>query len=233
MGDVDGLRIAEVFGPTVQGEGPNTGRICHFVRLSGCNLTCSWCDTPYTWDWTGRNGKAYDEADESQLLDVTTVADQLATAPRVVITGGEPLMQQPALVELLKLLDVPVEIETNGTILPRRDLADLNVRFNVSPKLAHSHVTASKRLKLDRILAFLDLDSVFKFVAASELDVSEVAAIIQAANIPPDQVWIMPLGTTRIQVATNLHRTAEAAIGHGFNVSTRLHVELWNDERGR
>lgn len=232
MGDVATLRVAEIFGPTVQGEGPSTGQLCHFLRLSGCNLTCSWCDTPYTWDWTGRNGTIYSEAEESHDVPIDAVADQLSTARRIIVTGGEPLMQQPALVELLKLLDVPVEIETNGTIIPSEDLAALTVRFNVSPKLRHSGVVVKKRLKPAPLHHLNRLDSVFKFVCADDLDVAEVAAITQAAAIAADRVWVMPLGTTRIQTATNLHRVAETAIGYGFNVSTRLHVDLWNDQRG-
>ena len=232
MGDVDKLRVAEIFGPTIQGEGPSTGQLCHFLRLSGCNLTCSWCDTPYTWDWRGINGTIYDEAEESRLVRIDDVADQLAAARRIVVTGGEPLMQQRALVELMGLLDVPVEIETNGTITPNDALAGMSLRFNVSPKLTHSGVNVKKRLKPAALHHLKALDSVFKFVCADDLDVAEVAAIAQAVAINPERVWVMPLGTTRIQTATNLHRVAEAAIGHGFNVSTRLHVDLWNDQRG-
>lgn len=230
---MDTLKVAEIFGPTIQGEGPSTGRICYFVRLSGCNLTCSWCDTPFTWDWQGANGVAYDEAAESQVLDVAHVAELLQDAPRVVVTGGEPLMQQVALAALIGLLDVPVEIETNGTIVPSLALMGTQITFNVSPKLAHSGVRFSKRIKtpaLDRLRA---RQSVFKFVAAAPSDVNEAALIAKTVGISNDRVWVMPLGATAPEAHTSLAAIAETAIGYGFNISTRLHVDLWGDERGR
>ena len=91
------LRVAELFGPTFQGEGPTIGQRALFVRLSGCNLDCSWCDTPYTWDWN-----RFDQAQESRDTPVTEVVDWVLAhdADLVIITGGEPLIQQRRLLPL-------------------------------------------------------------------------------------------------------------------------------------
>ena len=114
----DDLVVSEVFGPTFQGEGPSTGRRAAFVRLGRCNLTCTWCDTPYTWDW--------ERFDPSVELSRRTVADLLADieamAPEiVVVTGGEPLLQQRRLVPLVAACaergwSVEVEIKVNERI---------------------------------------------------------------------------------------------------------------------
>ena len=142
-------------------------------------------------------------------------------------------MQQVALAALIGLLDVPVEIETNGTIVPSLALMGTQITFNVSPKLAHSGVRFSKRIKtpaLDRLRA---RQSVFKFVAAAPSDVNEAALIAKTVGISNDRVWVMPLGATAPEAHTSLAAIAETAIGYGFNISTRLHVDLWGDERGR
>lgn len=116
------LNISEIFGPTAQGEGPWTGRPCVFLRLSGCNLTCSWCDSKYTWDW-----EHYDRAEESHRLRLEEVAESVAgflppTPARLVVTGGEPLVQAFTLSKFLPLVRehlgdrlAGVDLETNGT----------------------------------------------------------------------------------------------------------------------
>ncbi|MEU2874032.1 7-carboxy-7-deazaguanine synthase QueE [Streptomyces olivoreticuli] len=134
-----GLWVAETFADTVQGEGPSTGAPAAFIRLSRCNLTClPWCDTPYTWD-TSR----FDLAKESRRTSVAEVLAWALSRPEklIVISGGEPLMQQHAVVPLAQALaDVGrrVEIETNGTYRPAGALIEAGVHFNVSPKLANS-----------------------------------------------------------------------------------------------
>src|SRR5262249_7493061 len=87
----ESLVVSEVFGPTWQGEGPSIGRRCGFVRLGRCNLACTWCDTPYTWDW-----ERYDPAKELHRRAVTEVVSDLEAMAidMVVISGGEPMLQQ-------------------------------------------------------------------------------------------------------------------------------------------
>ena len=155
------LIISEIFGPTVQGEGPTAGRLCCFLRLSNCNLTCKWCDTPYTWDWSGLNGIKYRKEDEQSHISESEVLDYLITnnVPRLVISGGEPLMQGPNLISLCGQLtehNIDVEIETNGTISPPASLIPFVSMFNCSPKLEHSGVIKKKRFKPE-VLRTLDL----------------------------------------------------------------------------
>lgn len=226
------LRIAELFGPTFQGEGPSTGQRAWFVRLSGCNLTCGWCDTRYTWDWS-----RFDRAAESRDMTADDVLQwALVEHPRlVVVTGGEPLLQQQALLPVLQGLHhagVAVEIETNGTVAPDPAVIAVVTRFNVSPKLAGSGVTGPRRYKAAVLQALLDTGkAVFKFVITGADDVTELAAMQAALGLAP--VWVMPEGTTTEAVLAGMRALAEPALTHGWHLGTRLHVLTWGDERGR
>lgn len=228
----DGLVVAEVFGPTFQGEGPSSGRRAAFVRLGRCNLDCSWCDTPFTWDWD-----RFDPATELRTMSVPDVLGQLdAMTPEiVVITGGEPLLQQRRLVPLLEACAArgwPVEIETNGTIVPQRAVLDLVHQWNVSPKLANSGVPLDKRVRPDALAALVASGrAVFKFVAANETDLDEVAEVVAAHTLRP--VWIMPEGTDPTVVLERARALAQPVLDRGWNLTGRLHVLLWGDERGR
>lgn len=230
------LVVAEVFGPTYQGEGPSCGRRASFIRLGGCNLACAWCDTPETWDAT--------RFDLRQTLTRTPVDDLIARAlvgaPRiVVITGGEPLLhqKQPAWDDLLVRLaaaGAEVEVETNGTIPPTNRTTDRVTRFNVSPKLAHAGDPEAKRVNGKAIAVFRWTGrAVFKFVCATEQDVDEAARFTVDHNIPPHLVWVMPEGTSHEQLQARLTVLAEPALTAGFNLTPRLHVSIWGTEKGR
>lgn len=228
----DGLVVSEVFGPTFQGEGPSAGRRAGFVRLGRCNLDCRWCDTPYTWDW-----QRYDPAAELRREPVADIVERLAAmAPEiVVVTGGEPLLQARRLVPLLEACrdrGWPVEVETNGTRAPDPALVSLVARWNVSPKLANSGVAAGVRIRPDALAALLATGrAVFKFVVTGEGDLDEVAALVADHHLEP--VWLMPEGTDAATVLDRLRRLADPALARGWNVTPRLHVLLWGDERGR
>jgi 7-carboxy-7-deazaguanine synthase len=228
----DELVVAEVFGPTFQGEGPSSGRRAGFVRLGRCNLDCSWCDTPYTWDW-----QRFDPAAELRREPVDALVGRLAAmAPEiVVVTGGEPLLQQRGLVPLARACHErgwPVEVETNGTRVPDPALVPLVARWNVSPKLANSGVAADRRIRADALAALLATGrAVFKFVVEGEDDLDEVAELVGAHGLRP--VWLMPQGTDPATVLDGLRHLAEPALARGWNLTSRLHVLLWGDERGR
>jgi len=227
--------IAEIFGPTVQGEGPNTGKHCAFVRFGRCNLSCSWCDTPYTWDWRGQNGVMYDPTVELRKVEIDEIVETLADylVDRVVITGGEPLMQATALAELAdRLLEdgYSVEVETNGT---RKPLPNPEIQWNVSPKLAHSGDPFELRINFDALALFRDAGAIFKFVCESEADLEEVAGFADKLNLDADSIWIMPEGKTPDAVAQHLALVADGAIARGWNISGRLHVSIWGDTRGK
>ncbi|MGK5639413.1 7-carboxy-7-deazaguanine synthase QueE [Streptomyces sp. URMC 126] len=230
------LVCAETFGPTVQGEGPSLGRRAGFVRLGGCNLHCRWCDTPYTWD-----ASRFDLHRELIRTPVTDIAARaLAGDPAlVVITGGEPLLhqRQSGWAQLLRLLTeaaVDIEVETNGTIAPRRMTVGAVTRFNVSPKLPHAGDPESARIRPAALAVFGGTKhAIFKFVCRTASDVRRVAACTAAWDVTPDRVWIMPEGRTPAELDRHLAELADPAIASGFNVTTRLHIHVWGDERGR
>jgi 7-carboxy-7-deazaguanine synthase len=226
------LIVAEVFGPTFQGEGPSIGRRAGFVRLGRCNLDCGWCDTPYTWDWT-----RYDPKAELRSEPVEGIVAQLAgMAPEiVVVTGGEPLLQQRRLVPLLQACRQhgwPVEIETNGTLAPDPALVPLVAQWNVSPKLANSGIPQDRRIRPDALTALVATGrAVFKFVVEGPDELDEVADLVDAHDLRP--VWLMPEGTDAATVLDGARRLAEPALARGWNVTPRLHILLWGNERGR
>jgi 7-carboxy-7-deazaguanine synthase len=232
------LVVSEVFGPTVQGEGPSAGRRCAFLRLGGCNLACRWCDTPYTWDWDGvaDGGTAYDPKVELRAVPVADVLTRLLAydVDLTVISGGEPLNQQVRLGSLVRSLIAAgggVEIETNGTRVPLPQFASSGVRFNVSPKLSHSGDPENRRIVPDALRAFTDVPgTAFKFVCRNAADLDEVRALADRFDLRP--VWIMPEGRTAAEISRHLADIGDSAVSLGWNITTRLHVAVWGDKRG-
>ncbi|WP_019632246.1 7-carboxy-7-deazaguanine synthase QueE [Actinomadura atramentaria] len=223
------LRVAELFGPTLQGEGPSLGRHAAFVRLSGCNLACSWCDTPWTWQW-----RVYDRAAEQTAMPVDAVRDWArGRADLVVITGGEPLLQAGPVAELVAgLAGTAVEIETNGTVAPPPELLVEHVAFNVSPKLAGAGGPEHRRLRERALRALADSGRArFKFVVADAAELDEVARVQAAHGL--DDVWIMPEATSAGRLLELLRDLADPVIERGWNLAPRLQVLLWEDARGR
>ena len=192
----------EIFA-SLQGEGPSAGRPSTFVRLSRCNLACVWCDTAYTWRFSGdnrphRDDRAYDRAVNQVTLSEESVAARIAAAggSRLVVTGGEPLLQAPALARMLALLPpMHVEVETNGTIAPPPALDALIHQYNVSPKLSHSGNAADLALNPERLAHWAaEPRAWFKFVIAEPEDLEQVLAIQQAHAIPGHRIFLMPEG---------------------------------------
>lgn len=238
------LRISEVFGPTAQGEGPSTGRRAVFVRVSGCNLDCSWCDTPYTWDWHGKNGRVYDPATEMSRHNSEAVAsdvlDRLGDAGGIVVfTGGEPMAQQSGLAELALELHavhprMTIEVETNGT-LPIRDLTGRLIHYNVSPKLAHSGVADEKAWTPaihDYVRESILGNAIFKFVACDVDDLAEIDKHVQDLGVDPSRVWVMPEGRDPETIQAGLRALVDPVLERGYNLSGRMHVAIWGDRRG-
>ena len=223
----------EIFA-SLQGEGPSAGRPSTFVRLSRCNLACVWCDTAYTWRFTGLD--AFErKANQLTLSETDTAARILALGgDRLVVTGGEPLLQAPALARLLALLPaMHVEIETNGTVAPPPALDALVHQYNVSPKLAHSGNPASLALIPARLAAFAaDRRAFFKFVIAQPADLAEVLALQAAHAIPSERLFVMPEGTDSATLRERSRWLAAAAMDHGLRFSDRLHIHLYGDTRG-
>lgn len=230
------LAVAEVFGPTVQGEGQTCGQRASFIRLGGCNLKCRWCDTPYTWD-----ASRYALREELRLRTADDLlAEVLGHGTQVVvITGGEPLLQQgqPGWARLMVGLGeagLEIEVETNGTVPPGDITARLVTRFNVSPKLAHAGDPDSSRVRPGAVSALLATGkAAFKFVCREPSDLDEVRDTARRLGIPPGLVQIMPEGTDPEMLTARLRELADPAIAAGYSLTPRLHILLWGDERGR
>jgi 7-cyano-7-deazaguanosine (preQ0) biosynthesis protein QueE len=223
----------EVFA-TVQGEGASLGVPSVFVRLSGCNLACSWCDTRYTWDWSRYDPKA--ESARLETGDVLRMVEQ-ASVRNVVVTGGEPLLQQRQVRELaagLKSLGRRVEVETNGTIVPSADLAAVIDQWNVSPKLASSGNSVQRREVPEALTWFAARPNAYlKFVVVEPCDLDEVDALVSRYAAAPVRVLLMPEGTRAEDLTARSAWLADACLERGYHLTTRLHVLLWGDQRGR
>jgi 7-carboxy-7-deazaguanine synthase len=141
--DPSTLAVSEIF-ESIQGEGPSVGVPSVFLRLALCNLRCSFCDTPYTWDF-----KRFDRRAEVHEMKVAEVRDRVLAmrARNLVVTGGEPLLQREALAALLaELPGHTVEVETAGTLLPGDALDACVTQWNVSPKLTSSENPEHRRI---------------------------------------------------------------------------------------
>jgi 7-carboxy-7-deazaguanine synthase len=214
--------LAERFG-SFQGEGPLTGQRCVFVRFSRCNLKCIWCDTKYTWDWA-----QYDPHEVSERLPVPELAHWVSDqdVDLMVITGGEPMLQQPAMTALAAgILDhVRVQVETNGTQVPEPALVELVDLWVVSPKLANSGMDYNLRIIPPALAGLMATGrAVFKFVVTDpDTDFDEITGLVQDFDLDP--VWVMPEGDTRGRVLAGMEAITARAVARGWNISTRLHI---------
>lgn len=216
---------------SLQGEGVSMGRPAVFLRLAFCNLHCSWCDTAYSWKWTpGEKEKHLLELDEE------AVAELIRAYPvrHLVITGGEPLLQDDAVCRLVALLpDYSFEIETNGTLIPSPALATAVGQFNVSPKLQHSGNDPCLSLNERSLAWFAAEDKAwFKFVVAEPGDMEEILSLQQKYQIAPDRILLMPRGTSADELSASRLWLAEECIKRGFRLTDRLHVHLWGSKPG-
>ena len=195
------------------------------------------CDTKYTWEWD-----KYDKNEETSQASVADVVARVETlagenTKNAVITGGEPLLQQAALVELIEALHVRgirVEIETNGTIEPTADLQTRVDQWNVSPKLENSGNKRSARLRTGPLTWFANRpNAFFKFVIASPEDVVEVTQLVERFTLTRERVLLMPEATDPAILAERTNWLVDVCREHGFRFGTRLHVMLWGSQRAR
>ncbi|PXW78122.1 organic radical activating enzyme [Blastomonas natatoria] len=227
---------------SLQGEGISLGRPSVFVRLSGCNLACHWCDTPYTWFFDGHPGahrgdRQYERRSNSVTLDVGDIAARIRAfdCHHIVFTGGEPLLQQPALAGLCALLgpDYHIEIESNGTVALTPGFASHVDQLNLSPKLGHSGNTDTARLNRDALAIHArDPRAWFKFVIADPDDAEEVAALAERFAIAAERIILMPEGTTPADLRARSAWLAPLCLDRGWRFTDRLHIHLYGDTRG-
>jgi 7-carboxy-7-deazaguanine synthase len=226
------LRIAELF-YSLQGEGSLVGVPSVFVRTSGCNLRCSWCDTPYTsWKPEGADFTL------DQILDEVKARIPLDRAKHVVVTGGEPMIAPEIvpLTERLRGLGLHVTVETAGTVF-QPVACDL---MSISPKLSNSTPEGPWAVQHDRvriqpgILAELmgRYDYQLKFVIQKPGDLEEVRSLVTALGAERGRVILMPEGTDRERLRERALWLAEVSKEEGFRFSPRLHVDLYGNRRG-
>jgi 7-carboxy-7-deazaguanine synthase len=249
------LKLARLHGNpeifhSIQGEGRSIGVPSVFVRTSLCNLHCIWCDTDYTWNWKGTRFEhvndakpGYQKFDKKQWIvecEVGAVAEIVAgfNCPNIILTGGEPMLQQPMLAALMQVLrekspGFRFEVETNGTLLPKPEFEAAIDQYNVSPKLENSN-NARKLREKPAALRFFSVSQKanFKFVLAEKRDLLEVLGLVRNYEIPVEKVWLMPEGTTAAALAKRRKWLVEVCKEHGFRYSDRLHVQIWGAKKG-
>jgi 7-carboxy-7-deazaguanine synthase len=224
-----GVQISEIF-QSIQGEGPFAGTESVFVRTSGCNLRCWFCDTPYTsWQPEGIERSAADVLDEVLALDVE----------HVVLTGGEPMLlaECESLTRSLSEQGRFITVETAGTVF-------LPVAANlmaISPKLSNStplgdpwsvrhDATRNNPDVIRRLLAAYN--SILKFVVDTPDDLDEIERWLGPFAARPDQIWLMPQARSAQEIAEKEDWLTAAASQRGFSYSPRLHIQKFGNVRG-
>ena len=226
------MQVNEIF-KSIQGEGPNFGKPAIFLRTAQCNLKCTWCDTKYTWDW-----KNYDFQKEVKEMTIDEVKDAILDLEikHLVITGGEPLLQQDDLADLLSFLkpDFYVEVETNCTILPNKMLTDLIDQWNVSPKTKNSGNPLELCENNECYYFFANRENCFfKYVVENENDIPEIKKFVTKYNIPENRIQLMTQASTKEEISMKEKSISELAKLHNFSFSPRLHVAMWGSQRGK
>jgi len=225
------MKISEIF-ESIQGEGTNAGKPAIFLRTAECNLRCSWCDTKYTWDWSN-----FDYATEVNEISIKEIRKELEqfTNRHLVITGGEPLMQQDDLADLLTFLkpDFYVEVETNGTILPNNALSALVDQWNVSPKTINS----GNPLALcedSECYAFFSKQKncYFKYVVENEDDLIEINNLIEKYSLVRDRIMLMTQASTKEEMTEREKAVFFLSKKNNLSYSPRMHVVKWGNQRG-
>ncbi len=220
------IAVSETF-KSFQGEGPSAGMPAIFLRLQGCNLECVWCDTIDTWV----KGYVYSHRDLLGLWERSGWIEDLRKGYMLVITGGEPLLRQREIADLLGLFiktygfKPRIEVETNGTIAPSEEITRYVDQFNVSPKLSNSGMLKTIRFREKALREFVKTGkAIFKFVIVEERDIEEVIEYIERIPIPSYSVYLMPESKTREDYLKRLGVVEDLCREYGFKLSPRLHL---------
>ncbi len=230
------MKISELFF-SIQGEGELTGIPSVFVRTSGCNLRCRWCDTKYS-SWTP----------EGENVDIEELVEKVCSYParHVVITGGEPMIAKDIkeFVDLLKQSGKHITIETAGTIAPNGIQCDL---ASISPKLSDSTPEKgeiseewierhdSTRIDYNILNEWIDsYEFQLKFVVSRREEINEVKCIIDKieSDILPEKVLLMPEGTDSKTIHSRYDMLVDLCKENGFRMCNRLHLDLFGNTRG-
>lgn len=278
------MRISEIFF-SIEGEGPFTGRPTLFIRVFGCNFTCSGfsnpnggeiffskdmaitkdsftvgCDSAYSWHPSFKS-KAKDYTIDELVVEIQKyMKPNRYNNPILCFTGGEPMLYQEEIAEiLLKLDDTKIDalIETNASIPVKECLLDDALPYNSkyitfanAPKLSNSGESYEKRVNLEAINSQFDFDHYYKFVTdGSEKDLKEIDDLLNlyasrgSKDISLDEVeenleylksitWLMPVGSTKQQQELIQRKVAQICLEHGYNFCARVHVWVFDNELG-
>jgi 7-carboxy-7-deazaguanine synthase len=230
------MLICEIF-YSLQGEGELTGVPSVFVRTSGCNLRCTWCDTPYA-SWNP-------EGEQRSTAQILAAIESFPAARHVVLTGGEPMIAKEIrlLADAIKVSGRHVTIETAATVAPDGIACDL---ASLSPKLLNSapdaieHAAWRKKHEATRwqpevVRAWIDrYPYQFKFVVSRPEDVEELEHMLGALKreVPRHKVLLMPEATTLEKMRGRATWLGELCKARGYRYAHRLHIELYGNRRG-
>ncbi len=232
------MLISEIF-YSIQGEGLLTGVPSLFVRTSGCNLRCRWCDTPYA-SWKP-------EGTEITPDDILTKLREWPAARHVVLTGGEPMVARDVntLIRLIRNAGYHLTIETAGTVpLPQAgcDLASLSPKLSNSTPLpgeiSDGWITRHEetRHNLPALGTWIkgSAETQLKFVISGEADLAEARLLLADLDypLPPDHILLMPEGRTMEELRARSAWLVEVCKTHGYRFCHRLHIELFGNIRG-
>jgi 7-carboxy-7-deazaguanine synthase len=227
------MKVVEVF-YSLQGEGRLAGVPSLFIRLAGCSLHCSWCDTRYAWD-----------PEEGADLDTEMIVRQAGqwSSRFVVITGGEPMMTndlqiRPELTGLTRRLKAEgyhITIETAGMVFIPDLACDL---MSISPKLDHFEPSPFQSAAIDWLEALRQLithyDYQLKFVIESSSDKVRVQCLLERlGGLDPLRIMLMPQAQTREELQIKSPMVAQMCLENGWVFCQRLHLHLWGNQRGR
>jgi len=232
---------------SIQGEGPRIGTPSFFIRLGGCDLDCFYCDSKETWSGQSTNIKMTIPSIVNEYVKYCQQCK--SNISNIVITGGEPLIQQKEIVNLIKQMnnstkkllyvfpeDINFEIETNGTIEPIIELCELCPEFNVSIKLDSSNVSRSRRIKSKVIKKYVkssesDFNIKFKFVINNETDIEEMLDLYEDFNIDEKIIYLMPEGKTQEEIQQHSLLVVDTCKKYGFKYCDRLQINIWGNKR--
>ena len=238
------IAISEVF-YSIQGEGKTVGVPSVFVRLGGCNLMCGGMGTQFDGElhndaeWRCDTVEVWMKAQSKEIADILDeeCIEAIKKGAHIILTGGEPMMQQPALEEFIKYIKYTInknaffEVETNGTIMPNDYLLNNISLWNCSPKLANSGNDRSITYKPEVIKELNKHNAIFKFVVNTEKEWEEIQKDYFYL-VDRNKVYLMPAGENQELLNENKLRVVELAKNNHLNFTTRLHIEIWNKKTG-
>lgn len=208
-----------------QGEGNTQGKHSLFIRFPGCNLRCSYCDSKFSWNI--KNG---------YKIEMSKLNEMLEAAYNVVITGGEPLLSgnMDIVLNWVRTYSASFEIETNGTITLTSDqLQTFNnhkVQFNISPKGNFEQETDVNTTPY--IFQSLPKYWIVKFLLGKTIDLLYIKRMQEQFNIPSNKIYIQPIGVDSNTIVLTLRKYYSTILTHGWNISLRTHVILFENKQG-